>query len=511
MSTAGKFSATGCITVVFLYLFTVSSFSDNWDSISGGFHGRINVIEPETGTNTLYIGTDHGLYKSDHPGGNLNRVDVSFDAAPVEDIALSGDDIYIATKGSLYIGRKLLKWERVRGLKYVKGVASDPQDEGRVVVAHDERRIFLIGSNGVREITPEVFRGRIGKVKCGRGAVVVSAGSDVWRSLDMGSTWKKLAGTDRLADTDTLYETDEVPEAGSEEELSALLRVRDIDTDGVVTAVATREGIHLVRGDGQPAFIDTEGLPSEDVEHVAVRGDVLFAATDTRVFSYDEGTSSWHTVFDKAATGGIRGIVIVRDSGGSGRLHVAGRYKVFSSEIISLLPGDIEKPLNSGDVCPSIQEVHRMAIEYAEVSPEKIKSWRRGARWKALMPKLSVGISQSIDDNIEIYKNSSTWYVVDGPEETGTDWDVDLTWDLSDLVWNSEQTSIDVRSKLMVQLRDEILEEVTRLYYERKRLVEEAEEAGKEVPAKKRIRIEEITAYIDAYTGGGFSSYGKGS
>ena len=38
------------------------------------------------------------------------------------------------------------------------------------------------------------------------------------------------------------------------------------------------------------------------------------------------------------------------------------------------------------------------------------------------------------------------------------------------MIFSTEQTSIDVRSRLMVQLRDDILDEVTRLYFERRRL-----------------------------------------
>jgi hypothetical protein len=55
----------------------------------------------------------------------------------------------------------------------------------------------------------------------------------------------------------------------------------------------------------------------------------------------------------------------------------------------------------------------------------------------------------------------------------------------------------------MVQLRDDILEEVTRLYFERKRLL--AEMKDKERDIRKQLRVEELTAYIDALTGGEFS------
>ena len=149
-----------------------------------------------------------------------------------------------------------------------------------------------------------------------------------------------------------------------------------------------------------------------------------------------------------------------------------------------------------------------MAIDYAEVSPEKIRRWRSGARWKALLPRLSLGFGESRDDKLEIYTSSTRSYHYAAPKEVDSGWDVDLIWDLSDLVWNDAQTNIDVRSKLMVQLRDEILEEVTRLYFERKKLLAEmagADAADDPKLREKSLRVEELTAHIDALTGGRFS------
>jgi len=55
----------------------------------------------------------------------------------------------------------------------------------------------------------------------------------------------------------------------------------------------------------------------------------------------------------------------------------------------------------------------------------------------------------------------------------------------------------------MVQLREDILEEVTRLYFERKKLIREVSIGNASM--EKTFRVEELTAYIDAYTGGEFS------
>ena len=149
-----------------------------------------------------------------------------------------------------------------------------------------------------------------------------------------------------------------------------------------------------------------------------------------------------------------------------------------------------------------------MAIEYAEVSPKKIKKWRRGASLKAILPKVTVGIDKSGSDTYEIYTNSSNAYSVMGPRDYTDGWDVTLTWDLGDLIFNDFQTSIDVRSKLMVQLREDILSEVTRLYFERRRLQIELltrmPDLTNALP-EKELRVQELTASLDALTGGGFS------
>ena len=94
-----------------------------------------------------------------------------------------------------------------------------------------------------------------------------------------------------------------------------------------------------------------------------------------------------------------------------------------------------------------------------------------------------------------------------GPNDFGKDFDIDFTWDLGDILFSPSQTSIDVREKLMVELRDELVSEVTRLYFERRRmqldlLIFKPEE--KKV-MDQWLRLDELTAQIDGMTGGFFS------
>lgn len=162
---------------------------------------------------------------------------------------------------------------------------------------------------------------------------------------------------------------------------------------------------------------------------------------------------------------------------------------------------------------PNVKQVHQWAIDYAEVNPKKIQQWRELSKRKALFPNLSIGF----DGGTDISQSDSVWgsYTGGGSHYIGPDdkswgrdfgWDISLSWDLSDWVWSTDQTTIDSRSKLMVELREDILDQVTRLYFERKRIQLEVGNGIEDSSAlDKQLRLDELTALLDGYTGGRFS------
>jgi len=157
---------------------------------------------------------------------------------------------------------------------------------------------------------------------------------------------------------------------------------------------------------------------------------------------------------------------------------------------------------------PTYREVQEKAILYAEVHPDKIENWRRQARLRALLPDISFGIDHDSSNNLhwDAGANPDTWVL--GPEDEDTGWDISCSWRLGDLIWNDDQANIDVRSRLMVQLRDDVLDEVTHLYFERRRLQRELYGDPKRDEtdrAEDELLLEELTAGIDALTGGWFS------
>ncbi|HMV69809.1 MAG TPA: helix-hairpin-helix domain-containing protein [Myxococcota bacterium] len=177
--------------------------------------------------------------------------------------------------------------------------------------------------------------------------------------------------------------------------------------------------------------------------------------------------------------------------------------------------------LASFDHEPKVEEVQRWASEYAKVQPELVDRWLAASRGFAALPQLRV--SYGLDDN---YDNDFDYYDEFGLPPTSDDTpttdvqtaasvgqrrsiDVVATWDLDKIVMSSEQIRVINEAQDIVKLREKVLGEVTRLYFERRRLQVDVllnpkvDLAGQ---VKDELRLRELTANLDAYTGGRFSA-----
>ena len=105
-----------------------------------------------------------------------------------------------------------------------------------------------------------------------------------------------------------------------------------------------------------------------------------------------------------------------------------------------------------------------------------------------------------------------------------------MTWDLRDLSYEPEQIDLSREARLVIGLRDDVLDEVNQLYFERLAVASELRqlrsasrsERDSSSPGRERgttqdpgaalervvtleLRLEEVTAGLDAWTGGWFS------
>ena len=312
-----------------------------------------------------------------------------------------------------------------------------------------------------------------------------------------GPNWKRIF---IISAEDDEYDTDSRDEA-----VTVSKPVNSILASQGKLYLATDSGLFISGDKGETwRRFESAGLGSEKISRALFKNN-LYAATDKGVFLFSDKDGTWEALYSGLPTGKINSIV----SDNMENIWIAtekGLYRLLQNYNADLISEEEKKVLSQFSHEPGIREVHEIAIKYAEVHPDKIKQWRSAAGKKALLPTVSFGMDRYVTDYWH-------WDAGQNPDvlQKGDDvisWDVTMKWDLGNLIWSSDQTSIDTRSRLMVQLRGDILDEVTRTYFERRRLMIESRlfpSDNLKEKIDKELRINELTAGLDAMTGGRFS------
>jgi hypothetical protein len=160
---------------------------------------------------------------------------------------------------------------------------------------------------------------------------------------------------------------------------------------------------------------------------------------------------------------------------------------------------------------PTEREVQQQAVEYLRAHPDMIDSWRTRARVNALAPRVTTTAQGTLDDDLRTVTNlDAAAAEIESKTDSATGrLTVGATWDLDRLIFEPQEMAVAREAARTATLRDRALSEVTRRYYDRRRLQVDLELApptdlGDRV--KKELRLQELTADLDALTGGWFSA-----
>jgi hypothetical protein len=158
---------------------------------------------------------------------------------------------------------------------------------------------------------------------------------------------------------------------------------------------------------------------------------------------------------------------------------------------------------------PTIQEVQRAALIHYQLEPERIDGMSTAARLKGLLPEVDAGfdslLGHNFTDTQDALYPTLPFKERQAASNDQTVWHVRGVWDLSRVVFNPEQLDI----KTLGSLQETLIREVTTLYFSRRRVLASlilSPPEDEEDQYYEQLRLDEMTASIDAFTGGKFAA-----
>lgn len=487
----------------------------SWEDISRGNHNLQAILVSPQNNKIIFAGLAGNILKSED-GGKSWRSVLAIRSGMRDINGLSADSInynivYAATDNGLYRSSNLGgRWEKIfRGKNSIENQCTAVIGTSYAIFLGTKAGLFISRDNGRSwskeggEIESNVIL-NIDFVSKKDTIIYLAAVHGIFKSLDSGKNWERifLSYSRENDETGSLGEDMDIPWEPSD------IRFVQAGVNNInLVYFSCAKGVYKSLDQGKSwQKLPEYGLLNRDVKKLCLSDNSqVFALSQSGVFLY--GDERWAEVSFGLATGKLSYFTLDNE----GNIYVAGERGIFKANIgnhANFRRQDFLQEYLKYE--PKIRDVQEAAIRYAEVSPEKISQWRKKAAKKALLPQVSVGLDRNSTD-LWHWEGGSTTKTDDDILRRGkdsVDWDVSLSWNLSDLIWNDAQTSIDVRSKLMVELRDNILDQVNKLYFERLRVKSELDSLAIEDRNKrfdKQLKLEELTASLDALTSGYYS------
>lgn len=482
------------------------------------FHGDQRLI-CAGGAKEIYLSQDSGhlwqsIFSLKPQADEINFV--TFDSA-------NPQLIYAATTGGLLVSRNQGRdWQKIFSAladpaNKVNWVALGPSDSRKIYLASDEG-LYLSEDEGIswRRANGGLPRSAVTSLAIhpANPLVIYLANTyGLFKTIDGGRTWSRIYVTSlKTLDTESEDEED-ASLAGDSSGLITCVIIDQTKPKRVLLATGSGALVSEDAGDNWQR-LPGQGLINQEVNFIVLdekNPGVVYAATKNGAFEFLPNSNAWRQLYQGLTAGDVRSLAL---NPTTGQLLAATDQGIFATVEQKAqeanLPGsqvDLAEELEK--ICrqePTIQEVQQAALIYGEVvAPEQIKNLRRSARMAALLPDVSLDYDRTIQEG---GTGSHFGDFAIGPRA----WGCSLSWDIGDLVFNEQLRLIDSNTRLAVQLRDDILTEITRLYYERRKLQTEnilTPPKNAQENLTRQLRLEELTANIDGLTGGFFSRYLK--
>jgi photosystem II stability/assembly factor-like uncharacterized protein len=420
-------TAISCNDVLYIatknVLYKAKDAKDRWESVftipSGG-DNEINCIAGRA--KTVFIGTKHGLLRSEDYGASWKKVfkTVLADRNNITYIELSKHNrnkILIGTRKGIFLSEDLgNKWQEISG-----GL----RDASVRCLALNKELMYAGMESGLYVMRP---------------------GVDGWQRAFVRSPGEKSDA--------------EEPEAYDYEDGEKDMSIRCIAINESRVYITYDKDI-LYSDDGAKSWnnFSGDGL-NGSINYILIssKNKKMYCATTKGTFEFSEDKARWLELYRGMAKSLTVNRLIFAGEDENILLAVTdkGLHSFEGGDFLIDKYPDIERSVKTLKIVldgePTFKELRDAAIKYAEVSPEKIKKWRAESKASALLPKVSFGADRNTTDLWHWETGSSTKAGDDIllPGQESVDWGATVSWELGNIIWNDDQTNIDVRSRLMV-------------------------------------------------------------
>jgi hypothetical protein len=488
-----------------------------WRPAADGLRGRrATALALEPGSERLAIGDEQGV-RLGAVGGILRRV---LHRGPVRDLAfLPAGGLLVATERGLY---------RVDAAGPTAPIAPGPGASARSV-----QRVAALSGSGAAHAG--VFAAATD------GGVFVSADELNWQRLsgdlpagpatalalrrdhDVVACWTVVGG--QLWRIDLAVRSGRIEVLAFRREMIAFAG-RDRGAVDVVSdlpeaavAVVFPKLIALRRADataGSWEIVRPELPAGGELWRLGHGAGLYWLASDRGLLVAGSLRGPWRRASAPAGTSSIQAAV-----GSAAAIYVAANAGILVGHVAAGLIAPALSPSSASDEPaaasgePPVGEVHRFAIRYLGLGRARLEALREGVTRRGWLPIVVLrgdgdwDRSRTIDYD-QAFVSGETRHLIDSDRDRGDSYGVSLTlsWNLADIAYEPETIDVSHETREVIELRDDVLDEITQLYFERRRVLAALAASGDPPAAdamQLRLRAAELAAGIDAWTGGWFS------
>src|SRR3989338_2634807 len=452
-----------------------------------GGNSVINWISIDEEGEKIYIATSYGAYESkiNEPSWKLIFDDIKTGTKDVNALLIHGENSYFCTNDGLWFCKETNTCKRLN-----EGLEPD-SISGNILVNYSlkyNNDLYLATTNGIyyfnqNKLTWENISSGIKKLPDGRinakhlliendNALWAASGTGIYLSSNLGQSCEDLSKG-----------------IGKNEEGYKQCYYLYKHQNNLYTACAS--GVYLFNRDKKLWENISDGIrttnSSKNIYWLHSFKDNLYAATDEGLFVLYNNNST------------------------------------ISNEKI-ILKGKIETDFaNLKELEPTVIEVQKKALEFASLPTSgDYKRYRLQARLRNIVPMIGFdlnstgtssdyyqfdkGITSDTSLNNDFNAGKTNRYQFDGRSFK----QLSVLWNTNEFIYDDEIKEILNQARLTANIRENLLDDVTRIYFQRKKLQLEnlAYKPENKNPSEKLIKeleISELTGQLDSRTGGWFS------